>query len=108
MAYTNQIAVMRIQRDLITAEDTIDQAMAAVASLSATLLEARVGTSTPSSLGHEVLMRLTKAQSSLVNTRGDMLRVHGELLDIGKVTMMPDIHENCPPKAAAIAIAEAA
>ncbi len=104
MPMTDDVAALRIQRDLHAAENLIDQAMAAVASLAATLLEARVETATPSSTGHETLLRLTKAQSSLVSTRGDLLRVHGELIDIAQIKMMPDIHPDCPTLAQGAAI----
>lgn len=89
----------RLVRDVPAAEIRIDDALIAVSSLMASVVTARRDTSgVPATRGHATIQRLMKAQMALVDVSGDMLRVHGELVDIGRETGGYDLHE-CPATA---------
>jgi hypothetical protein len=98
MTMTHQVAYIRITRDLQTAEQMIDEMALALTRLSVTLLEARLETGAKAAVGHSAMMRLTKAQTSATALKGDVLRVHGELLEIAREQMGGDVHEECPPR----------
>ncbi|MBL0916144.1 MAG: hypothetical protein IBJ13_11730 [Sphingopyxis sp.] len=87
----------RLQRDVPTAEDSIADALIAVSSLMTSMVTARRETGVPSRTGHAAIARLAKAQVSLVAVSGDVLRVHGELVQIGREVAGLDLHEECPP-----------
>jgi hypothetical protein len=83
----------RIMRAIPAAESDIDTAMISIATLMATLVQARKDSDVPSSTGQIALVRLAKAQVSLVGVSSDMLRVHKEMLVVGKEFSGLDIHE---------------
>ena len=90
------ITEARLVRDVPAAEIRIDDALIAVSSLMASVVTARRDTaSVPAMKGQTTIRRLLKAQSALVDVSGDILRVHGELADIGRETGGYDLHE-CP------------
>ncbi|MGL5837071.1 MAG: hypothetical protein ACRCY3_01065 [Sphingorhabdus sp.] len=76
-------------------EAAIDDAMFAVANLMATLVKARKDSGVPGSTGQATLMRLAKTQISLVGVSNDVLRVHGDMLDVGKIYSVADMHGEC-------------
>ena len=91
----------RLQRDVPEAETRIDDALIAVSSLTATIVTARRDTAGISpSRGHATIKRLVRAQMSLVEVSGDILRVHGDLVEIGRETAGYDLHQECPKAAA--------
>lgn len=98
----------RLQKVVPAAEAQIDDALIAVSSLMATVVTARRDTSGVSAArGHATIQRLAKAQVALVGVSGDILRVHGELAEIGRETAGLDLHE-CPeiaPNSATLAAA---
>src|SRR3546814_10896936 len=53
----------------------------------------------PAAKGHATVHRIAKAQMALVGVSGDILRVHGDLVEIGRETSGLDLHE-CPAIAA--------
>src|SRR3546814_18397625 len=55
----------------------------------------------PATSGHATIRRLAKAQMALVDVSGDILRVHGDLVQIGRETAGYDLHE-CPAIAGAV------
>jgi hypothetical protein len=98
----------RLQKAVPAAETQIDDALIAVSSLMAIAVTARRDTSgVPAARGHATIQRLAKAQVALVGVSGDILRVHGELAEIGRETAGLDLHE-CPeiaPNSAALVAA---
>lgn len=85
----------RLQREVPTAEAKIDEAIIALSSLMASMVTARRETAVPASTGQATILRLAKAQMSLVRVSNEVLRVHGELLDIGREMGSFDIRD-CP------------
>ena len=79
-----QIAAARIVRELHTSEIEIDRSLACSASLLATMIQARVETDAPMATGHTAIMRLVRSLSSLTEARGDLVRVHADLLKVGQ------------------------
>jgi len=89
----------RLVRDVPAAEIRIDDALIAISSLMASVVTARRDTlGVPAIRGHATIQRLMKAQMALVDVSGDILRVHGDLVDIGRETGGYDLHE-CPTTA---------
>lgn len=84
MAMNTQIAASRIVRDLFTSESEIDRAIVSSASLLVTMIQARVDTDAPIATGQTAIMRLVRSLSSLSDARGDMVRVHADLLKVGQ------------------------
>lgn len=90
-------AAARLQKDVPEAETRIDDALIAVSSLTASIVTARRDIPGVSpSRGHATIRRLVKAQMSLVEVSGDILRVHGDLVEIGRETAGYDLHQECP------------
>ncbi|KGB55993.1 hypothetical protein FG91_00877 [Sphingopyxis sp. LC81] len=101
------IAAARLARDVPAAEVRVDDALIAVSSLMTSVVTARRDIKgVPATKGHATLRLLLKAQSALVGVSGDILRVHGELADLGRETAGYDLHE-CPSIAEAGAGARA-
>ncbi len=88
----------RLEREVPNAEMRIDDALIAVSSLFTSVVTARRETGVPTKTGQGTILRLAKAQMSLVEVSGDILRAHGELADIGKETAGYDLRE-CPAAA---------
>lgn len=93
----------RLQRAVPHAEISVDDALIAVSSLMTSVVTARRVTGVPAKTGQGTIIRLAKAQMSLVEVSGDILRAHGELVEIGRETAGYDLRE-CP----AIAVADTA
>ncbi|MGV1681788.1 hypothetical protein [Sphingopyxis sp. NJF-3] len=90
------ITAARLVRDVPAAEVRIDDALIAVSSLMTSVVTARRDTAGVSARkGQTTIRRLLKAQTALIDVSGDILRVHGELADIGRETGGYDLHE-CP------------
>ena len=94
----------RLQKAVPAAETQIDDALIAVSSLMATVVTARRDTlGVPAARGHATIQRLAKAQVALVGVSGDIVRVQGELAEIGRETAGLDLHE-CPTIASTSAV----
>lgn len=99
----------RLQRDEPDAEAKVDDAIIALSSLMTSMVTARRETDVPSGTGQAIILRLAKAQMSLVGVSNDVLRVHGELLDIGRgmggydIRKCPKASEGITPHLAAVA-----
>jgi len=106
---SNSINTMaaRLQCDVPNAEARIDDAMIAVSSLMTNMVTARREIGVAAKTGHSSILRLAKAQVSLVEVSGDVLRVHGELAEIGREMGAYDLRE-CPNVAAATGVRLAA
>ena len=96
MTMSVSVAQMRIARELQAAELALDEALLKQSSLMATLISARREAGKSAFEGQAELMRLVKSQSSLLTAGGDLARVHGGLLDIGRERSDGVIHD-CPP-----------
>ncbi len=99
---SNELTAMtaRLQREVPIAETRIDDALIAVSSLMTSVVTARRVTGVAAKTGQGTIIRLAKAQLSLVEVSGDILRAHGELAEIGKETAGYDLRE-CPNQASA-------
>lgn len=84
MNMTNDVATARIIRDLVKSETELDNALASSASLLATMAKARLETDAPLATGHTAIMRLVRSLNSITDARGDLVRVHSELLKVGQ------------------------
>lgn len=105
---TKSVAQIRIARELAEAEASLNEALLKQSNLFSTMLIARRETGTAASLGQDALMRLAKSQQTLLNAGGDLARVHGRLLEIGKDLNVIRMEEDCPEVPKPTGLAEAA
>ena len=92
---------VRLQEDVPAAERIIDDALIAISSLMTSAVTARRDTAgVPAARGHATIRRIAKVQSALIDASGDVMRVHGDLVQIGRETAGYDLHE-CPKVASA-------
>lgn len=90
------LTAARLGREVPAAEIRIDDALIAVSTLMTSVVTARRDIAgVPAAKGQATIRRLMKAQMALVDMSGDMLRVHGDLVAIGRETAGYDLHE-CP------------
>lgn len=94
MAMSPEIAQLRISRDLEEAEQALDTAILKQSSLMTTMIVARRDTGQNPFTGQATLMRLAKSTQTLVTAGGELARVHGGLLEIGRER---GVIERCPP-----------
>lgn len=94
MSMTVPVAQMRIARDISAAERALDEALIRHSSLFTTMVSARRETGSAPFTGHEALLRLAKAQQALLEAGGNLARVHGSLLEVGREKGVLD---ECPP-----------
>ena len=94
MSMTVPVAQMRIARDISEAEKALDEALIKQSSLFTTMVSARLETGSAPFTGHEALLRLAKAQQALLESGGNLARVHGSLLDVQREMGVGD---ECPP-----------
>ncbi|MCY1672512.1 hypothetical protein OVA07_16030 [Novosphingobium sp. SL115] len=87
---------IRITRDLHEAEAAIDEALIRQATLLATMVRARRETSVGPFTGQEALLRLAASQKAMLDASGEMARVHGKLIDVGR-EMGSILVDDCPP-----------
>lgn len=100
MTMTIAAATARISRHLPEAELSFDNALLASTRLMESMLLARQAPGVAALSGQSAIMRLAKAQRSLIESQNDLLRVHGELLDLGReVKAITDEPGNCEPSA---------
>lgn len=91
----------RLQQDFPAAEQRLDDALIALSTLMTSVVTARRDTAgVAPTKGHAAIQRIAKAQASLIDASGDVLRVHGDLADIALEKAGLDLHE-CPAIAAA-------
>jgi hypothetical protein len=102
---TNDIIAARITRELPAAERSVDEAIAALSDLMATLARARLASDLPPSTGQSTIMRLAKAQMNIVGVSSDVLRVHGDLLELAGETMS---WTECPPEKGLVGLVQQA
>lgn len=76
---TPAVAALRIERQLKTVETRFDQLLSEHASLTALLAQARIESAEPFGNAQQVMLRMCKSHEAIVASRGDLVRVHGEL-----------------------------
>ncbi|MBC7159971.1 MAG: hypothetical protein H5U21_07990 [Porphyrobacter sp.] len=84
----------RVTSDLFGAETALNQALMSQARLLTTMIAARQQAG-DAFIGHEAMIRLVKAQQTLLTAGSDLARVHGRLREIGREQGLV-IHD-CPP-----------
>lgn len=98
MSMTIAAATARIARQLPEAELSLDSALLASARLMESMLLARQADGVETFTGQTALMRLAKAQRTLIESQNDMIRVHQELRGVGlEVKAITDDKDSCPP-----------
>lgn len=86
----------RLEREVPDAEFRIDDAIVAVSTLMTSVATARRDIRGAPAVDSQVTIhRLANMQLALVRVSGDALRVHGDLVRIGKETAGYDLHD-CP------------
>lgn len=90
--------VERLQQDVPHAETCIDEALIAVSSLMTSIITARRDENVPGSTGQATIVRVHKAQTSLIEASGNVLRAHSDLVRIGREKAGFDLHPDCPKK----------
>ncbi|AOR75645.1 hypothetical protein QUC32_15015 [Novosphingobium resinovorum] len=106
MSMTIAAATARIARQLPEAELSLDSALLASARLMESMLLARQADGVETFTGQTALMRLAKAQRTLIESQNDMIRVHQELRGVGlEVKAITDDAGTCP-KESGLAVAE--
>lgn len=93
MPMSNNVAQMRISRELRDAELAIDDALLKNSTLVATLIRARQDTGADPFIGQGALMRLSKSQLTLLSAGGELARAHSSLLKIQQDVLG---YESCP------------
>ena len=83
-----QVAATRIAADLSALEARVDQAIAAAAALAQSMIEGRRDSGVAVHTGQVALMRLQRAQASLVAASSDTFRVHDELAKLARTMMV--------------------
>lgn len=101
-ASSNAVAIhgLRITRDLHEAEAALDEALIRQANLLATMVRARREAAVGPFTGQEALLRLAASQKAILDASGEMARVHGKLLDVGR-EMGSGLADDCPPAGSA-------
>lgn len=91
---------LRITRDLHEAEAALDEALIRQANLLATMVRARRETPVGPFTGQEAILRLAASQKAVLDASGELARVHGKLLDVGR-EMGSGLVDDCPPAGSA-------
>ena len=83
-------ATARIRRELLDAETKVDEALVAAAKLMQSLVLARQNPELAANTGQKALIRLVRAQQSIVNGSSDMFRVHDEVGNLAREMAIVD------------------
>lgn len=85
MSLTTDAATARISREIQTSEATIREALVAASALlhSAALADSNIPDA-PALKSQSAFLHLNRLVSGLIEARGEAMRVHGQLLDIGR------------------------
>lgn len=84
MTMTPPVAHARISRELVDAESALNDALLKQSQLFTSMIAARRDVVPGHFTGQDVLMRLNRSQQELLASGGDLARVHGRLVDIGR------------------------
>jgi hypothetical protein len=94
----------KLSDEVPNAEERIDDALIAVSALMTTIVTARRDVDVPPATGQATIMRVAKAQLSLIDASSNVLRAHSDLVKIGREKAGWDIHPDCPEKKASVAL----
>lgn len=94
MAMQKGSAAIRIAREIRVAESALNAALTSQSQLFTSLVTTRDQLAQDLLIGQDALMRLVKAQLSLVQSGNDLARVHGKLLEINRE--VGGAAEDCP------------
>jgi hypothetical protein len=94
MTMTAAIAHSRISRELREAELALNDALLKQSQLFTSMIAARHDVDVSVFTGQQVLMRLNKSQQELLSSGGNLARVHGGLLEIGRE--VAGASDDCP------------
>ncbi len=83
-------ATARIARQLNIAEKKTDEALLAASELLSSMLRARSNPDVVVHTGQKALIRLVRAQQSILNGSSDIFRVHDEMSSIGRELCLLD------------------
>lgn len=86
----------KLTEEVPNAEERIDDALIAVSALITTIVSARREIDVPRSTGQSTIIRVAKAQMSLIDASSNVLRAHTDLVKIGQEKAGWDIHPDCP------------
>jgi hypothetical protein len=84
MTLSPQIASARISRQLKAAESQSDLALLEFSRLMTEIVQARQSANVESHTGQDALIRLARAQMSVIEGTSDLLRVHDAMYRIGR------------------------
>mgnify|MGYP001765535750 CR=1 FL=1 len=104
MTMTTAVAQARLARELADAELALNEALLKQSMLFTSMIAARRDTEVGHFTGQNVLMRLNKSQQELLSSSGNLARVHGGLLEIGRE--VAGASADCPDDWRKIAIAD--
>lgn len=89
----------KLTEEVPVCEKRIDDAIVAVSTLIATMVNARQQVDVPAATGQGTILRVAKAQMSLIDASSNVLRAHTDLVKIGQEKAGFDIHPECPKTA---------
>ncbi len=95
MTMTVFVAQARIAREMIEAEEAVDEALIRQSRLFTSMVTARRDLNMASTFGQEALLRLAKSQQALLTAGNDLARVHGQMKDIDR-QITGDLASDCP------------
>lgn len=95
MTMTVFVAQTRITRELIEAEQAVDEALIRQSRLFTSLVAARRDLNMPGTFGQDALLRLAKSQQSLLTAGNDLARVHGRMRELDQ-EVTGDLASDCP------------
>jgi hypothetical protein len=96
-----ELAAARISREVPATEACLDDALIQVSTLIRTVVEARRDTGVAAATGQATIVRLAKAQMTLLTVSNDVFRAHKDLSKIAEVHAGFDLHE-CPSASASM------
>lgn len=83
MSLSPKIATLRITRQLKAAEDQANQTLLEYSKLMTEMVEARQITGIAPHTGQEALIRLARAQVSMIDSSNDLFRTHDAVYKVG-------------------------
>jgi phosphoglycerate-specific signal transduction histidine kinase len=102
-------AATKVASELFAAETAVDQALASLARLQATLPQARSTANLSAVVGHNIVAQIAQSMSTIVEIRGEIVDVHSKLdslktdiglreMAMGGLMLKPVNHANVAPE----------
>lgn len=102
MTMTNNVAQLRIGREVRDAEEALNEALIRQSQLFTSIIAVRRDIGLGAFTAHEALLRITKSQHSLLTAGGDLARAHNNLSEVGTEIFGTGADSLCPPKTATV------